>query len=75
MAPKKSATHVLVKWTLDEQWDVYPIRFMLNTQVGYKLMTTPSAINDLRGSVQLFKWSVDKPPAPAELLDAGKHLN
>lgn len=71
MAPKKNATHVLVKWTLEEKWDVYPIRYMLNTKVGFKLSTKPSAIDDLRGSVQLFKWSDDKPPAPAELLDAG----
>lgn len=74
MAPTKNATHVLVKWTLEEKWDVYPIRYMVDTKVGYRLLAKPSAIHDLRGSVFFFKWSDVHQPAPAELLDAGKNL-
>ncbi|XP_077498932.1 uncharacterized protein LOC144110003 [Amblyomma americanum] len=64
--------HILIKWTQEEMWDVYPIRAMVNTAVGFRLLTEPGAIDDVRGTIELFTWKDSEPPAPAEVLDIGK---
>ncbi|XP_077495504.1 uncharacterized protein LOC144106531 [Amblyomma americanum] len=45
---------------------------MVNTAVGFRLLTEPGAIDDVRGTIELFTWKDSEPPAPAEVLDIGK---
>ncbi|XP_049516774.1 uncharacterized protein LOC125942615 [Dermacentor silvarum] len=64
-------THVLVKWITEESWDVYPIRAIVDAQLGFRLMTEENYIDQVRGNIVAIKWIADSPPAEAELLDFG----
>ncbi|KAH6919483.1 hypothetical protein HPB50_029529 [Hyalomma asiaticum] len=66
-------THILVKWLHEESWDVYPIRALVDSKLGFRLMTEENAMREVRGSVVDIRWSKDSPPAEAELLDFGRH--
>ncbi|KAH6933405.1 hypothetical protein HPB50_014540 [Hyalomma asiaticum] len=65
-------SHVLVKWTEEGKWDVYPVRAVVDVAVRYRLLTEEAAIEDLRGAVLMFQWKKNERAAPAELLDIGK---
>lgn len=42
-------SHVLVKWVGEETWDVYLVRAVVDTQMGFRLLSKESAITELRG--------------------------
>ncbi|KAH7977822.1 hypothetical protein HPB49_003697 [Dermacentor silvarum] len=67
-------SHILIKWVAEEKWDVYPVRALADTNVGYRLVAQEGAIKKLRGSIQDVFWEEGQPAAPAILLnsEAGK---
>lgn len=67
-------SHILIKWVAEEKWDVYPVRALADTNVGYRLVAQEGAIKKLRGSIQDVFWEEGQPAAPAILLNCGKHL-
>ncbi|CAN7982138.1 unnamed protein product [Ixodes pacificus] len=64
-------SHVLVKWAGEETWDVYPVRAVVDTQIGFRLLSEESALTELRGRMVEINWKNGEPPALAELLDFG----
>ncbi|KAH6923089.1 hypothetical protein HPB50_021419 [Hyalomma asiaticum] len=67
-------SHVLLKWTEEEKWDVYPVRAVVDVAVRYRLLTEDAAIEDLRGAMLMFQWKKNERAAPAELLDTGSSM-
>ncbi|KAG0426767.1 hypothetical protein HPB47_026140 [Ixodes persulcatus] len=64
-------SHVLVKWVGEETWDVYPLRAVVDTQIGFRLLIEENATAELRGRMVDINWENGEPPALAELLDFG----
>ncbi|XP_049527625.1 uncharacterized protein LOC125947255 [Dermacentor silvarum] len=50
------------------KWDVYPVRALADTNVGYRLVAQEGAIKKLRGSIQDVFWEEGQ---PAILLNSG----
>lgn len=64
-------THILVSWISEPSWDVYPVRALVDTAIGFRLLTEEGAISELRNTVVDVVWKPGEPPAPAKLLDFG----
>ncbi|XP_064454587.1 uncharacterized protein LOC135365733 [Ornithodoros turicata] len=64
-------THVLVQWTTERSWDVYPVRAIVDTALGLQLLNEEGAIGELRNEVIIVNWKAGEAPAPAKLLDFG----
>lgn len=64
-------THVLVKWATEEKWDVYPVRCIIETEIGHQLLYGKKNADNLRGTKVTVKWAEDKEPAPAILVESG----
>ncbi|XP_064476163.1 uncharacterized protein LOC135390081 isoform X3 [Ornithodoros turicata] len=60
-------THILLKWTTAEAWDVYPTRKMTATEI----MNDPSIVESLVGRTFEITWKSGEPPAKAHLIAAG----
>ncbi|XP_064472551.1 uncharacterized protein LOC135387092 [Ornithodoros turicata] len=66
-------SHVLVKWTSQEAWDVYPVTCLMDKKVAATTAKKPSLVGSFTGEVFHIKWDSSKEPAPAYLVAAGEH--
>lgn len=64
-------THILVKWLKEPKWDVYPIRNLVDMELGLRLMDDPSLLDAMGGKVFQIRWSDDERPDDAFVIAVG----